>query len=74
MYPLCCHDHYEAGCQTDSVTCVENQTGESAATGQWEPQFRVEKILDIKRQLAEGRYHIQEKLDVVVGRLLEDLL
>jgi hypothetical protein len=58
----------------DSVTCVENPTGQSAATGQQEPQFRVEKILDIKRQLAEGRYHIQEKLDVVVGRLLEDLL
>jgi len=58
----------------DSVTCVESQTGESTATGQQEPPFRVEKILDIKRQLAEGRYHIQEKLDVVVGRLLEDLL
>ena len=57
----------------DSVTCIENQTGVSAATGRQEPQFRVEKIFDIKRQLAEGRYHIQEKLDVVVGRLLEDL-
>ena len=58
----------------DSVTCVENQTRVSAATGQQEPQFRVEKILDIKRQLGEGRYHIEEKLDVVLGRLLEDLL
>jgi len=58
----------------DSMMCVENQTGVSAATGQQEPQFRVEKILAIKRQLGEGRYHIQEKLDVVVDRLLEDLL
>jgi anti-sigma28 factor (negative regulator of flagellin synthesis) len=58
----------------DSVMCVENQTGGSAATEQQEPQFRVEKILDIKRQLAEGRYEIEEKLDVVVDRLLEDLL
>jgi anti-sigma28 factor (negative regulator of flagellin synthesis) len=58
----------------DSVMCVENQTGGSVATGQQEPQFRVEKILDIKRQLAEGRYEIEEKLDVVVDRLLEDLL
>jgi len=54
--------------------CPENQTGGSAATGQQEPQFRVEKVLDIKRQLAEGRYNIEEKLDVVVDRLLEDLL
>jgi len=58
----------------DSVTCVESQTGESAATGQQELPFRVEKILDIKRQRAEGRYHIQEKLEVGVGRLLENLL
>ena len=57
----------------DSVTCVENQTGWTAATGQQGPQFRVEKILDIKRQLGEGRYDIEGKLDVVVGRLLEDL-
>jgi len=56
------------------VMCVENQPGVSAATGQQEPQFRVEKILDIKRQLGEGRYHIEEKLDVVLGRLLEDFL
>ena len=57
----------------DSVTCVENQTGWAAATGQQVPQFRVEKILDIKRQLCEGRYDIEGKLDVVVDRLLEDL-
>ena len=57
----------------DSVTCVENQTGWTAATGQQVPQFRVEKILDIKRQLGEGRYDIEGKLDVIVDRLLEDL-
>ena len=57
----------------DSVTCVENQTGWTAATGQQVPRFRVEKVLDIKRQLAEGCYDIEGKLDVVVDRLLEDL-
>jgi len=55
------------------MTCAENQTGWTAATGQQVPQFRVEKVLDIKRQLAEGRYDIEGKLDVVVDRLLEDL-
>jgi hypothetical protein len=39
-----------------------------------EPQIRAEKILDVKRQLAEGRYDIAEMLDIVVDRLLEDLL
>jgi len=39
-----------------------------------EPPFRVEKVLDIKRQLAEGRYDLADKLDVVVDRFLEDLL
>ena len=29
---------------------------------------------DIKHQFVEGRYDIQEKLDVVVDRLREDLL
>ena len=57
----------------DSMMCAENQTGWTAATGQQVPQFRVEKVLDIKRQLAEGRYDIEEKLGIVVDRLLEDL-
>lgn len=39
-----------------------------------EPSFRADKVLDVKRQLAEGRYDITDKLDVVVDRLLEDLL
>jgi hypothetical protein len=34
------------------------------------PEIRIEKILDIRRQLGEGRYSIAERLDVVVERLL----
>ena len=59
----------------DSVTCTNKcELGSSAAVAEQEPQFRVEKVLDIKRQLAEGRYDIAAKLDVVVDRLLEELL
>ncbi len=59
----------------DSITCTDNrESGSPAAVAELEPSFRVEKVLDIKRQLAEGRYEIAEKLDVVVDRLLEDLL
>jgi hypothetical protein len=58
-----------------SVACSNNcEPGPSIAVEEREPSFRVEKVLDIKRQLAEGRYDIAEKLDVVVDRLLEDLL
>jgi hypothetical protein len=59
----------------DSMACSDNRgPGSPAAVADQEPSFRVEKVLDIKRQLAEVRYDIVEKLDVVVDRLLEDLL
>ena len=59
----------------DSVACVDNrEVSLSAAVAEQEPQFRVEKVLDIKRQLAEVRYDIAGKLDVVVDWLLEELL
>ncbi len=34
------------------------------------PEVRIDKVLDIRRQLGEGRYSIKERLDVVVERLL----
>lgn len=37
------------------------------------PQIRIDKVLDIRRQLGEGRYSIAERLDAVVDRLLEVL-
>ena len=59
----------------DSVAYTDKRESDSsAAVAEPEPQFRVEKVLDIKRQLAEGRYDIAAKLDVVVDRLLEELL
>jgi hypothetical protein len=58
----------------DSVACIENQTGDSATTLLQDPPLRVEKILDVKRQLGEGRYDIGDRLDIAIDRLLEDLL
>jgi hypothetical protein len=58
-----------------SIACIDNQwTSPAAARTQQNPPLRVEKVLDVKRQLAEGRYDVAEKLDVVLDRLLEDLL
>lgn len=36
-------------------------------------EIRVDKILAIRRQLGEGTYSIEDRLDVVVERIIEDL-
>ncbi len=38
-----------------------------------EPPIRVDKIMEIRRQLGEGRYNIAEKIDSVVDRLCDAL-
>ncbi len=36
-------------------------------------EIRIEKVLDIRRQLGEGRYDVAGRLDVVVEKLLQVL-
>jgi len=59
----------------NSIACLDNRESEQAVSAAHNaPELRVERILMIRRQLGEGRYCIAEKLDVVVDRILEDLL
>ncbi|TKJ38770.1 MAG: hypothetical protein CEE38_03445 [Planctomycetes bacterium B3_Pla] len=37
------------------------------------PEVRKEKVLDVRRQLTEGRYDLNERLDVAVDKFLEQL-
>ena len=37
------------------------------------PRVRKEKVLAVKQQLVEGRYDLDEHLDAVLDRLLEDV-
>jgi len=37
------------------------------------PEVRQEKILDVRRQLTEGNYDLNERLDVAIDRVLEKL-
>ncbi len=37
------------------------------------PEVRKEKVLNVRRQLTEGKYDINERLDVALDRVLEDL-
>jgi len=37
------------------------------------PEVRREKILDIRRQLTEGKYNLNDRLDVALDRVLDEL-
>ncbi len=37
------------------------------------PEVRKEKILDVRQQLTEGKYNLNERLDVALDKVLEDL-
>lgn len=37
------------------------------------PEVRKQKILDVRRQLTEGKYDLSQRLDVTVDKVLEDL-
>jgi negative regulator of flagellin synthesis FlgM len=37
------------------------------------PEVRREKVLDVRRQLTEGRYDLNERLDVALEKVLDDL-
>jgi hypothetical protein len=59
----------------NSSACTNNcESQETPVTAQHTPEIRIEKILAVRRQLGEGRYCLAEKLDVVVDRILEELL
>jgi hypothetical protein len=37
------------------------------------PEVRKEKVLDVRRQLTEGKYDLNERLDAAIDRVLENL-
>lgn len=37
------------------------------------PEVRKEKVLDVRRQLTEGKYDLNERLEVAVDKVLEHL-
>jgi hypothetical protein len=59
--------HYEA------LRDPENLTRHGGPRRGQTPEIRVDKVLDIRRQLGEGTYSIAERLDIVVERIIRDL-
>ncbi len=37
------------------------------------PEIRKEKVLSVRRQLTEGRYDLNDRLDVALEKVLDDL-
>jgi len=37
------------------------------------PEIRKEKVLRVRRQLTEGKYNLNERLDIALDKVLEDL-
>ncbi len=37
------------------------------------PEVRKEKVLDVRQQLSKGKYRLNERLDVALDKVLEDL-
>jgi len=37
------------------------------------PEVRKEKVLDVRQQLSKGKYKLNERLDVALDKVLEDL-
>lgn len=37
------------------------------------PEIRKEKILRVRQQLTEGKYNLNERLDIALDKVLEDL-
>ncbi len=37
------------------------------------PEVRKEKVLDVRQQLSKGKYSLNERLDIVLDKVLEDL-
>ncbi len=54
---------YAKNAELDSPILVEDEPTD----------IRVDKVLEIRRQLGEGTYSIEDRLDVVVERIIADL-
>jgi hypothetical protein len=53
---------------------IRSRGSSSAGLAEDEPlDIRVDKVLEIRRQLGEGTYSIEERLDTVIERIIADL-
>jgi len=59
----------------NAVAClIDSQTGLADAADEQTSQLGTERVLAVRELLSEGRYCVEERLDAVLDRVLEDLL
>jgi len=68
MYQQCCTRSSKS-----ALAILADDEQSRSAGSQLGDEIRVDKILDIRRQLVEGTYSVADRLDVVVERMIEDL-
>lgn len=68
MNQLCDVSHAAVDLAIGSDEVQGNQARPSA-----DSEVRVDKILEIRRQLGEGTYSIADRLEVVIERIIQDL-
>lgn len=57
-----------------SFCCIRKpRLGPTVLAEEEQPEIRVEKVLEIRRQLGEGRFDIADRLDIVIERIINDL-
>jgi hypothetical protein len=55
-------------CCCEIISCSSG-VGQNRISG-----MRIDRVLDVRQKLRSGKYNVTEYLDVVVDRLLEDIL
>ncbi len=57
----------------DLHTCRTENSNVAVLPPDEQPEIRVAKVLDIRRQLGAGTYSIADRLDVVIDRIIRNL-
>ena len=59
----------------NAVTCLDDCRTSLPGTAEEQAlQIGAERVLAVREMLSEGRYCVEERLDAVLDRILEDLL
>ncbi len=60
-------------CTTEACAVLMPQGLSRPIRPEPDSEIRVDKVLDIRRQLGEGTYSLIDRLDVVIERIMADL-
>jgi anti-sigma28 factor (negative regulator of flagellin synthesis) len=67
---------YKDDCKTEELLQAGAKTPLGQLLGEMAklPEVRFEKVLNVRSQICQGQYKLDEKLDATVDKMLEELL